>query len=420
LSALNLGILAHIDAGKTTLTERLLHSVGIIDELGSVDAGTTQTDTLPLERARGITIRSAVASFELDGVTVNLIDTPGHPDFIAEVERVLSVLDGVVLVVSGVEGVQAQTTVLMRTLRRLRLPTVIFINKLDRRGARPDAVLREIAERLSPASVSMGTTSAAGRHDADFQPYDASDAGFRSRLVDVLTTHDDRLLAAYVDDDSGVPYRRLRSALAAQTAQALVHPVYIGSASTGAGVDALLSGIAELLPASDGDIDAPTSGRVFKIERGPAGDKIACVRMFAGAVRTRDRLAYGADLDGKVTAVRAITAAEDDSNGRRPPQVVAGQIGKLWGLQDVRIGDDIGEQRRPADEHHGGGSGIGREAYFAPPTLETVVSSCDPADGARLHTALTQLAEQDPLINLRQDGVRHETSVSLHILRDRG
>jgi ribosomal protection tetracycline resistance protein len=414
LSALNLGILAHVDAGKTTLTERLLHSVGIIDELGSVDAGTTQTDTLPLERARGITIRSAVASFELDGVTVNLIDTPGHPDFIAEVERVLSVLDGVVLVVSGVEGVQAQTTVLMRTLRRLHLPTVVFINKLDRRGARPDAVLREIAERLSLTSIRMGTTSTAGERHADFQPYDASDADFRSGLVDVLTTHDDRLLAAYVDDDSGVPYRRLRSALAAQTAQALVHPVYLGSAITGTGVDALLSGIAELLPASDGDIDAPASGRVFKIERGPAGEKIAYVRMFAGAVRTRDRLPYGADLDGKVTAVRAITAAEDDSHGRRPQQVEAGQIGRLWGLHDVRIGDDIGERRRPADEHHGGGSGIGGEGQFAPPTLETVVSACDPTDGARLHTALTQLAEQDPLINLRQDGVRHETSVSLY------
>ena len=403
MSALNLGILAHVDAGKTTLTERLLHSVGIIDELGSVDAGTTQTDTLPLERARGITIRSAVASFELDGVTVNLIDTPGHPDFIAEVERVLSVLDGVVLVVSGVEGVQAQTTVLMRTLRRLRLPTVIFINKLDRRGARPDAVLREIAERLSPTSIPMGAASRAGQRDADFQPYDASDPDFRSRLVDVLTTHDDRLLAAYVAD-SDVPYRRLRSSLVAQTAQAFVHPVYLGSAITGAGVDALLSGIAELLPTSDGDSDAPASGRVFKIERGPAGEKIAYVRMFAGAVRTRDRLAYGVDQEGKVTAVLAITAAEDDSDEvRRPPQVEAGQIGKLWGLHDVRIGDDIGEQRRPADGHH-----------FAPPTLETVVSACDPTDGARLHTALTQLAEQDPLINLRQDGVRHETSVSLY------
>src|SRR5574342_225948 len=118
---LNLGILAHVDAGKTSLTERLLYETGVIDEIGSVDAGTTQTDSLELERQRGITIRSAVASFSIDDVSVNLIDTPGHPDFIAEVERVLNVLDGAVLVISAVEGVQPQTRVLMRALQRLRV-----------------------------------------------------------------------------------------------------------------------------------------------------------------------------------------------------------------------------------------------------------------------------------------------------------
>ena len=111
---LNLGIMAHVDAGKTTLTERLLYAAGVIDEVGSVDKGTTQTDSLPLEQRRGITIKAAVVSFDIDDVSVNLIDTPGHPDFIAEVERVLSVLDGAVLVVSAVEGVQPQSRILMR------------------------------------------------------------------------------------------------------------------------------------------------------------------------------------------------------------------------------------------------------------------------------------------------------------------
>ncbi|CAN5811572.1 hypothetical protein BH20ACT7_BH20ACT7_03870 [soil metagenome] len=136
-----MGILAHVDAGKTTLTERLLHAVGVIDEVGSVDEGTTQTDSLTLERRRGITIKSAVVSFVVDDITVNLIDTPGHPDFIAEVERVLSVLDGAVLVISAVEGVQPQTRVLLRALRRLHVPTVIFVNKIDRRGAHDARVL---------------------------------------------------------------------------------------------------------------------------------------------------------------------------------------------------------------------------------------------------------------------------------------
>src|SRR5262247_236435 len=153
MRTLNLGILAHVDAGKTTLTERLLFAAGVIDQVGSVDNGNTQTDTLALERQRGITIKSAVVSFAVGDVTVNLIDTPGHPDFIAEVERVLGVLDGAVLVVSAIEGVQAQTRILMRTLQRLGIPTLIFINKIDRAGGSAERVLHGIADRLTPAII---------------------------------------------------------------------------------------------------------------------------------------------------------------------------------------------------------------------------------------------------------------------------
>src|SRR5205814_8845208 len=155
----NLGILAHVDAGKTTLTERLLYAAGVIDELGSVDAGTTQTDSLALEQLRGITIESAVVSFAIGDVTVNLIDTPGHPDFIAEVERVLGVLDGAVLVLSAVEGVQPQTRILMRALQRLRVPTLLFVNKIDRTGADVDRVLAAIRTRLTPDIMPLGSAA---------------------------------------------------------------------------------------------------------------------------------------------------------------------------------------------------------------------------------------------------------------------
>ena len=141
---LNLAILAHVDAGKTSLTERLLHDAGVTDHLGSVDAGTTRTDTLDQEPRRGITIRAAVVAVSLGELTVGLIDTPGHPDFIAEVDRVLGVLDGAVLVVSAVEGVQAQTRILHRSLTRLGIPTLIFVNKIDRRGARTTDLLPEL------------------------------------------------------------------------------------------------------------------------------------------------------------------------------------------------------------------------------------------------------------------------------------
>ncbi|MEU5722023.1 GTP-binding protein [Micromonospora sp. NPDC047738] len=275
MKTLNLGILAHVDAGKTSLTERLLHSAGVVDELGSVDDGSTRTDTLTLERQRGITIRSAVVSFPVAGVTVNLIDTPGHPDFIAEVERALGVLDGAVLVVSAVEGVQAQTRVLARTLHRLGIPTLIFVNKVDRAGADPDRVLRQIVDRLTPDVVALGQVDAPGTPAARWVPVRPDDPGHTTRLVDLLTAHDDALLAAYVADERAVTPARLRAALAAQTARARVHPAYAGSAITGAGVDDLIAGLAELLPAADGDHQAPLSGTVFKVERGPAGEKIA-------------------------------------------------------------------------------------------------------------------------------------------------
>src|SRR6266851_2526898 len=194
---LNLGIMAHVDAGKTTLTERLLYAAGVIDEIGSVDAGTTQTDSLTLERQRGITIKSAVVSFAIDDVTVNLIDTPGHPDFIAEVERALSVLDGAVLVISAVEGVQPQTRILMRALQRLRVPTLMFVNKIDRRGAASERVLRAISERLTPAIVAMGSVRDAGTRAADFTTAGGADAAFTARLAEVLAERSDSILAAY-------------------------------------------------------------------------------------------------------------------------------------------------------------------------------------------------------------------------------
>src|SRR5690242_3049319 len=261
---LNLGILAHVDAGKTSLTERLLHTAGVIAELGSVDDGNTQTDSLALERQRGITIKSAVVSFALGDVTVNLIDTPGHPDFIAEVERVLSVLDGAVLVVSAVDGVQAQTRVLMRTLQRLRIPTLLFVNKIDLRGARDEAVLRDLADKLTPAVIAMGGVRDLGTRGADAVPYGPADAAFTAGLTELLADHDEEYLAAYVADPAAASrYGRLRRELAAQVRRAAVHPVYFGSAITGAGVAALGDGIAELLPATDGDADGPVSGTVF-------------------------------------------------------------------------------------------------------------------------------------------------------------
>jgi ribosomal protection tetracycline resistance protein len=160
----------------------------------------------------------------------------------------------------------------------------------------------------------------------------------------------------------------------------------------------LMAGIAELLPARDQNGEGPVSGTVFKIERGPAGEKIAYVRMFSGTVQIRDRLEFGEGHEQKVTAINVF----DEGSAVQRQAVAAGEIGKLWGLREVQIGDAIG--RRQANRDH----------HFAPPTLETVVTPKDPDDKGALRVALAQLAEQDPLINVRQDDVRQELSVSLY------
>jgi ribosomal protection tetracycline resistance protein len=358
---LNLGILAHVDAGKTSLTERLLFAAGVVDEMGSVDDGTTQTDTLDLERRRGITIRSAVASIAVGDVTVNIVDTPGHPDFIAEVDRALGVLDGAVLVVSAVEGVQAQTRILFRALRRLRVPTLLFLNKVDRMGADPARVLAEIADRLTRSAVPRAAVTGAGTRAAAVVPLDPEGSA-----------------------DAG---------LADRTARLIAHPAFAGSALTGAGIAELVEGITTLLPAASGDPGGPLSASVFKVERDARGRRVAWARLFSGTLRLRDR------IDGHpVTALRVV----DRGRARPATAVAAGQIAQVWGLPGVRVGDPLGETRPGA-----------RGPQFAPPTLEAVIVPAAPSQAGPLHAALARLAEQDPLIGVRQ-GDGGELSVTLY------
>ena len=392
---LALGVVAHVDAGKTSLTERLLVAAGVLERPGSVDAGSTQTDTMALERRRGITIRSAVATFVVDDVLVNLLDTPGHADFIAEVERALAVLDGVVLVVSAVEGVQAQTVVLHRALRRLGLPTVVFVNKVDRAGATPGAVVERVGRRLGVDVLALQEVVGAGTPDALVRPL--PDATFRARATEVLAGHDDAVLAAFVDDVA-LPVADLRRRLARATRRGEVLPVLCGSAITGAGVPELLAALGVLLPTRTPDPDGPPVGTVFKIERGPAGEKLTHLVLRSGTVRVRDRLDLG---HGRAERVTGLTV--HSPGGACPADALpAGRIGRLRGLETARVGDVLGGGRR------------GRAPVFSRPSLETVVEPLEPRRRGDLHAALAQLAEQDPLIEVRQDDTRGQVAVSLY------
>ncbi len=397
MPTLNLGILAHVDAGKTTLTEGLLHAAGIIDEIGRVDDGTTQTDSLDLERQRGITIRSAVVSFVVDGVTVNLIDTPGHPDFIAEVERVLGVLDGAVLVVSAVEGVQSQTLLLFRALRRLGVPTIVFVNKIDRVGADERRVLATVADRLTTNVLPMSVPTGVGTNRARVTARRLDDPAFADAAIEALAGNDDAILRGYVEG-SAIDPGRLRRALADQTARRQVLPVYFGAALKAVGTVDLLHAIPTLLPAVDGDRTAETSGTVFKVERGPTGEKIAYVRMAAGTLRTRDHIRVGG-ADETVTAIEVF----DRGTTQRRPATSVGDIAKIHGLSAARIGDTFGPFAPTVEQH-----------AFAPPTLETAVVPRLRGQKRAVFDALSELAEQDPLIDLRQDDSRQELFLSLY------
>ncbi|GAA4721767.1 TetM/TetW/TetO/TetS family tetracycline resistance ribosomal protection protein [Pedococcus ginsenosidimutans] len=383
MRTLTVGVVAHVDAGKTSLTERILHEAGVLDHPGSVDAGDTRTDSLDLERRRGITIRSAVASFCWHDTLVNLVDTPGHSDFVAEVERSLAVLDAAVLVVSAVEGVQAQTLVLMRALQRLGLPTVLFVNKLDRAGADPERVLTQVADRLTPEAVPLGTARDVGSRAAGYTAFPVA----ASERVD----------------------------LRAGTRAARLHPVVFGSAITGAGVGALLDVLTDLV-ADDGSredlvtdegagdaVGARASGVVFKLDRTTAGGRLTYVRMTAGILWVRDRL----ELDGRASerAPERVTGLEvfGPDGLCRAEHVGRGRIAVLRGPTAARVGDTFGPDGPRA-----------RHVELGRPSLETVVDPVDPRQRGRLFSALTELAEQDPLIDLRLDDGRGEVAVSLY------
>ncbi|TCU11233.1 elongation factor G [Rhizobium sullae] len=398
MRTLNLGILAHVDAGKTSLTERLLFDTGVIDKLGSVDDGNTQTDTLELERQRGITVAAAVVSFTLGDLVVNLIDTPGHPDFIAEVERILQLLDAAVVVVSAVEGVQAQTRILVRALQRLGVPFVFFINKIDRLGARYSEILEEIASQLSVRPVAMSAVKDAGSRLAKVEAVDMRQEPHFSAFCEALAADDETFLNDYVLAPNSLSMERLRAAFAHQVAKGLLHPAFCGIAMTGVGIPDLITAIETLLPSRNPDSLGPVKGQIFKIERGWGGEKLAYLELTSGTVAARDYLDFPTGA-AKVTSVQVF----NEGRLEKVEKLSAGRIAKIGGLLNARIGDEVGTDGTASGGFH-----------FAPPTLETRVLPRRPSDNAALWLALQQLSEQDPLINLRTNGDASEMYVSLY------
>ncbi|WP_342714830.1 translation factor GTPase family protein [Bacillus paramycoides] len=396
MKTINIGIVAHVDAGKTSLTERILYETNVIKEIGRVDSGNTQTDSMALEKQRGITIKASVVSFYINDLKVNVIDTPGHADFIAEVERSFRVLDGAILVIPAVEGVQAQTKILMRTLQKLNIPTILFVNKIDRSGANTEKVVKQIKKILSNETSPFYSARNEGTKDAHIIVYKSYDD-----CMELLAPYNESLLASYVNDEI-VPNTLLRNELIKQIAQANVFPIFFGSAMTGMGVTELLENISSLFPANKPAENETLSGVVFKIEREPSGEKIAYVRVFSGRLHVRKYVdIQRGDVLAHKEKIKKICMFHN-GDVVQSPIVPSGEFCKVWGLNDIKIGDIIGER-----------TDYIKDIHFAEPQIEAAIEALPKEQIHDLYAALMELCEEDPLIKVWKDDVHNELYIRL-------
>ncbi|QWH06998.1 elongation factor G [Bacillus mycoides] len=396
MTTINIGIVAHVDAGKTSLTERILYETNVIKEIGRVDSGNTQTDSMELERQRGITIKASVVSFFIDSLKVNVIDTPGHADFIAEVERSFRVLDGAILVISAVEGVQAQTKILMRTLQKLNIPTILFVNKIDRSGANTEKVMKQIKDVLSNEALPFYSVLNEGTKEARIIAYKSYDD-----CIELLAPYNESLLASYINDEI-VPDTLLKEELNKQIAQANVFPIFFGSAMTGMGVTELLENISDLFPANKFAENEILSGVVFKIERESSGEKIAYVRVFSGRLHVRKYvdIQRSESLPHKEKIKKMCIF--HNGNAVQASTVHSGEFCKVWGLTNIKIGDIIGEW-----------TDYIKDIHFAEPQMEAAIEAVPKERIHDLYAALMELCEEDPLIKVWKDDIHNELYIRL-------
>lgn len=384
----NIGILAHVDAGKTSVTEQLLYLSGAIRNVGSVDSGTAQTDFLSIERERGISVRCAHTSFTYNSCNVNLIDTPGHTDFAGEVERSLIALDAAILVVSAVEGVQSHTENLWNALNAMDIPSVIFINKIDRAGSRFDELLNH--ELLTLKSHGKFVPFTVPQNEgSDACLVQSSD---KSAIIEFAADFDDTIAEAFLEGQA--PDEALLCNIITNCiAERKLFPVLCGSAKVGVGVKELLDFIVDNLP--DATADDKLSGVVFGIEHDKAMGKIAHVRLFGGNLTARDTLS-NYDDGSKISQIRKFNGQKFIDIG----SVSGGDIAALCGLKNASVGDIIGEYER-------------KGYSFVNPFLSVKATPADGGDIQPLLNALRELAAEEPLLNCKWEKTEREILVSI-------
>ena len=389
MKIINIGILAHVDAGKTTLTESLLYTSGAILELGSVDKGTTRTDTMFLERQRGITIQAAVTSFNWNDYKINIVDTPGHTDFITEVYRSLSVLDGAILVISAKDGVQAQTRILFHALQKMNIPTIIFINKIDQYGINLNNIYQNIKEKLSNDIIVMQnvtlTPEISIKNIIDLDDWDP------------VISKNDKLLEKYIAGEKltiqELTYEEYRC-----VKKGSLFPIYHGSARNNIGTQQLIEAISNLFCSEMNENDSELCGRVFKIEYTDHKQRLVYLRLYSGTLHLRDTIILPEKKKVKLTEIYI------PSNGEmiQTKTVCSGDI-FIIPNNTLRLNDIIGNEKLlPCN--------VWNDKTV--PILRTRIEPIKIEEREKLLDALTEIADTDPLLRYCVDTITHEIVIS--------
>ena len=450
----NIGIAAHIDAGKTTTTERILFYSGIIHKIGEVHEGTAVTDWMEQERERGITITAAAISTSWKNHQINIIDTPGHVDFTIEVERSMRVLDGVITVLCSVGGVQPQTETVWRQADRYKVPRIIFINKMDRTGANFYRVFDQVRDRLRTNAIAIqlpigSETEFKGIVDlvkmsayiysndqgTDIQETDIPEdllsqvEEYRTKLIEAVSETDDELMNKYFE---GVELTEdeIRKALRKGTITGSIVPVLCGSAFKNKGVQLLLDGVVDYLPAPidvppiqgtlpngetverRADDNEPLSALAFKIMADPYG-RLTFVRVYSGVLK-KGSYVLNATKNKKERISRLVILKADDRID--VDEMRAGDLGAALGLKDTLTGDTLSDE----------GSPVILESLFIPePVISVAVEPKTKNDMDKLSKALQSLSEEDPTFRVHVDPETNQTVIAgmgelhLEILVDR-
>ena len=439
----NIGIIAHIDAGKTTTTERILFYTGKTYRMGNVDDGTTVTDWMAQERERGITIVSAAVTAEWKDHRINIIDTPGHIDFTAEVQRSLRVLDGGVVVFDSVQGVEPQSETVWRQADRYKVPRICFANKMDRVGASYERTIHSIRDRLAANPLAMqlpignesdfvgvidllqekaiyfdGELGSEPRYADIPAEYLDEVAEKRAELVERIAELDDALTDKFLMGEA-ISIAELKAALRRGVIHSKVTPVFCGTSLRNKGVQPMLDAVVDYLPSpldvpdveatllKDGtkvtrapQDDAPLSALVFKIVTDPYVGRLAYLRVYSGTIKKGSTVYNASKLQRERVGrlIRMYADRRDDIE-----ELGAGDIGAILGLKNSFTGDTLCDSSAPI---------LLESITFPEPVISIAIEPKTKADQDKMSDSLSKLAEEDPTFKIKQDENTGQTIIS--------